>query len=142
MYNSKAPNFELYDLSFVQAHEISHRIDYKKYHSWENIKFQNAIEDASKVVYNNVDVIRQWFADGGKYEYDMALSDIISALSKAGLNDYLLAGHSEKYWGDKINQCMEILANINSMEILGYTSLAEIKEVFPGLYEAYREVVG
>ena len=41
-------------------------------------------------MYNNVDLVKQWFSDGGKYEYDMALSDIISALSKAEFNEYLL----------------------------------------------------
>ena len=42
MYNSKAPNFELYDLAFVQAHETSHRIDYKKYHSWRKCKISES----------------------------------------------------------------------------------------------------
>ena len=142
MYNSKAPNFELYDLAFVQAHETSHRIDYKKYHSWRNTRFQKAIEEASRTVYNNVDLVKQWFSDGGKYEYDMALSDIISALSKAEFNEYLFAGHSAEYWGVDANICMELFANINSIEVLEYDSLKEIKGLFPDLYEAYKEVGG
>lgn len=142
MYNSKAPNFELYDLSFVQAHEISHRIDYKKYHSWKNARFQKAIEVASKTVYNNVETIKQWFSGGGNYEYDMALSDIISALSRAEFNEYLLAGHSAEYWRERSNIEMELFANINSIEVLGYDSLKEIKELFPELYDAYKEACG
>lgn len=142
MYNSKAPNFELYDLAFVQAHETSHRIDYKKYHSWRNARFQKAIEGASRTVYNNVDLVKQWFSDGGKYEYDMALSDIISALSKAEFNEYLFAGHSVEYWSTDANIGMELFANINSIEVLEYDSLKEIKELFPDLYEAYKEVGG
>lgn len=142
MYNSKAPNFELYDLAFVQAHETSHRIDYKKYHSWRNARFQKAIEGASRMVYNNVDLVKQWFSDGGKYEYDMALSDIISALSKAEFNEYLFAGHSVEYWSTDANIGMELFANINSIEVLEYDSLKEIKELFPDLYEAYKEVGG
>lgn len=142
MYNSKAPNFELYDLAFVQAHETSHRIDYKKYHSWRNARFQKAIEGASRTVYNNVDLVKQWFSDGGKYEYDMALSDIISALSKAEFNEYLFAGHSAEYWSTDANIGMELFANINSIEVLEYDSLKEIKELFPDLYEAYKEVGG
>ena len=142
MYNPNAPNFELYDLAFVQAHEITHRIDCKKYHSWKNARFQKAIEEASKTVYNNVDTIKEWFSDGGKYEYDMALSDIISAISKAGLNKYLFAGHSAEYWENNANVSMELLANINSIEVLGYDSAAEVRELFPELYTAYMEVVG
>lgn len=142
MYNSKAPYFEQYDLSYAQAHEISHRIDYKKYHSWEDIKFQKAIDNCSAKLYDNVDVVKSWFADGGKYEYDVALSDIVSALSKAKLNDYLVAGHSAEYWENRTLVCTEILANINSIEILGYESLVEIKKMFSELYDAYKGVVG
>lgn len=141
MYNSKAPNFGLYDLSYAQAHEISHRIDYKKYHSWANMEFQKAIDNCSAKLYDNVDVVKSWFADGGKYEYDVALSDIVSALSKAKLNDYLVAGHSAEYWEDRTLVCTELLANINSIEILEYESLVEIKNLFPELYDAYKGVV-
>ncbi len=141
LYNPHAPNYELYDLSYVQAHEVSHRIDYKKYHSWNNIKFQNAIDVCSERVYNHIDEIKTWFSDGGKYENDFALSDIISALSKADLNDYLFVGHSSEYWKDKVSLSMEILANINSIEVLGYDSMAEVKRYFPELYEAYKEMV-
>lgn len=141
LYNPYAPNYELYDLSYVQAHEVSHRIDYKKYHSWNNINFQNAIDVCSERVYNHIDEIKTWFSDGGKYENDFALSDIISALSKADLNDYLFVGHSSEYWKDKVSLSMEILANINSIEVLGYDSMAEIKRYFPELYEAYKEMV-
>lgn len=93
-------------------------------------------------MYNNVDLVKQWFSDGGKYEYDMALSDIISALSKAEFNEYLFAGYSAEYWSTDANIGMELFANINSIEVLEYDSLKEIKELFPDLYEAYKEVGG
>lgn len=142
MYNPDAPHFELYDLSYAQTHEISHQIDYKKYHSWENIKFQNAIESSSAALYNNSDLVKRWFSDGGQYEKDMAFSDIMSALSKAEFNEYLVAGHSAEYWMDGTITSMEVFANLNSIEILDYDSMEEIKRLFPELYDAYKEVVG
>lgn len=141
-YNSKAPDFKDYDLTYVQVHELSHRIDYKKYHSWNSDTFQAAIESSSKAVYNYADTVKQWFAEGGKYEADFALSDIISGLSKAGLNDYLIAGHTVEYWADDTNVMLEVFANLNSIEILGYDSIVEIKKIFPELYAAYKEVIG
>ena len=60
----------------------------------------------------------------------MALSDIISALSKAEFNEYLFAGHSAEYWSTDANIGMELFANINSIEVLEYDSLKEIKELF------------
>ncbi len=142
MYNPNAPYFELYDLSYAQAHEISHQIDYKKYHSWENVKFQNAIESSSVALYNNCGLVKSWFSNGGQYEKDMAFSDIMSALSKARLNEYLVAGHSAEYWADSTITSMEVFANLNSIEILDYNSLEEIKRLFPELYDAYKGVVG
>lgn len=70
-----------------------------------------------------------------------SLFDIISALSKADLNDYFFVGHSSEYWKDKVSLSMEILANINSIEVLGYDSMAETKRYFPELYEAHKEMV-
>ena len=70
------------------------------------------------------------------------MSDIISGLSKAGLNDYLIAGHTVEYWADDTNVMLEVFANLNSIEILGYDSIVEIKKIFPELYAAYKEVIG
>ena len=63
-------------MNFVQAHELSHRIDTLDYYSWENEKFVQAIENTREKVYNNRKLIAEWFAKDGKYENDMALSDI------------------------------------------------------------------
>ena len=51
-YNPLSPSYELYDLDFVQAHELSHRIDIKEYHSFENKKFMDAVERSHIITCN------------------------------------------------------------------------------------------
>lgn len=140
-FNPDAPNYDLYDLNYVQAHELSHRMDIKEYHSWNNRKFKSAVATSVQRVYDYLDTVRGWFSDGGKYEYDMALSDIISALTRGNENDYLIVGHDSEYWKDEKNIYLEIFANMCSMEINGYDSLTELKEMFGELYDAFCEMV-
>ncbi len=142
-YNPLAPNYELYDMNFVQAHELSHRMDTLEYCSWKNEKFLQAIETTSAKVYDNKEMITQWFAEGGKYEGDMVLSDIFSALSSGGLNEILCAGHSADYWlENRTYTCMEIFADITSIEVLDYKSKAEFTGILEEIYKAYKEMVG
>lgn len=142
-YNPLALNYELYDMNFVQAHELSHRMDIMEYRSWENKKFFQAIESTSTKVYDNKEMIAQWFAEGGKYERDMAFSDILSALSAGGLNDILYAGHPARYWlEDRRYTCMEIFANMASIDVLSHDSKAEFSGILKDLYDAYKEIVG
>ncbi|MCI8967506.1 MAG: hypothetical protein HFH75_07980 [Lachnospiraceae bacterium] len=142
-YNPSVPYFEYYDMNFVQAHELSHRIDIHEYYSWENEKFVQAIETTREKVYTNRALIAKWFSVGGKYEGDMALSDIFSALSNGELNKVLFSGHEKEYWlEDGTRACMEIFADITSINILGYNSKAEFDGMLKELYDAYREMTG
>lgn len=139
-YNPSAPCYELYDMDFVQAHELSHRMDILEYHSWKNKNFLQAVEYSRKKIYNNTRQITGWFSESGKYENDMALSDILSALSAGRLNDVLYGGHQAEYWEDNINVCLEIFANISSIDILGYSSKKEFNGILKELYAAYKEI--
>lgn len=141
-YNPNAPNYQLYDINIVQVHELSHRMDELEYHSWENKKFQQAIETTKEKIYNNIDEIRMWFLEGGKYDDDMALSDIFSALSEGDLNEILYSGHPVEYWkGSNKKVCMEIFANIASIDILDCKSKEEFGGILRELYEAYKELI-
>lgn len=141
-YNPDAPNYELYDMNFVQAHELTHRIDILEIHSWENQKFIEAVENTREKIYDSADEIVKWFSEGGKYEGDMALSDIFSALSYGSLNDILYSGHSAEYWQENVyNSYLEIFANITSIDVLDYDSKAEFSNILKELYEAYKELV-
>ena len=141
-YNPSAPNYEMYDMNFVQAHELSHRMDEMEYHSWENEKFIHAIENMQQKIYDNVDKIAEWFSFGGKYDGDMALSDIFSALSYGKLNGILYGGHPEEYWQEKsMNVYKEIFANIASIDVMNYKSKDEFTGILKEIYDVYREMV-
>lgn len=141
-YNTQAPDFEQYDLLFAQIHELSHRIDYKELQSWKNKRFVSAIQKAEQTILMKNDTIIEWFSSGGKYEKDMAFSDIISALSQGSMNQYLIAGHRAEYWKNNPDiQKMEIFANIASIDILDLTSKMELQDIFSDLYTAYKEMI-
>ncbi len=138
-YNPLFPGYELYDLDFVQAHELSHRMDIIEYHSFANKKFIDAIERSRIITYNRKKQIEAWFLEDSGYKNSFALSDIISALSDNVIS--VPVGHNSQYWKDKKNVCLEVFANISAMEVLGDSVLDVFKEVFPELYDTYKELV-
>lgn len=138
-YNSKAPYFENYDMNFVQAHELSHRMDLREYNVSGNAKFKAAIEICRKKVLNKKEEIQQWFKDGGKYEDNFPLSDIISALSNNSIK--VCIGHKTDYWNDEENIVREIFANISSIDILNNEAKIEFGSLLKEIYEAYKEIV-
>ena len=143
-YNPKAPNYEFYDMNYVLAHELSHRMDIRDYRSWEDEKFIKAVDNTKKIVYNYIDKIKTWFVVGGKYENDMALSDIISALTEGDttLNSILCAKHDKKYWlQNKVYTYLEIFADMSSIDVLNYESREEFKGLLKEIYKAYRELI-
>lgn len=135
-FNLNAPYIEEYDMDYVFAHEISHRMDELEYHSWENKKFLQAIETCRQKVYSNEEEIQEWFEDGGKYEYDFAMSDIVDALSRGDI--VVQIGHGKEYWEKEASfEPMEIFANLSSMDVLGKVR----EDIFKELFDAYYEVV-
>lgn len=141
-YNPSAPDYEFYDMNFVQAHELSHRMDTLEYHSWENEKFLQAIESTREKVYNDRERIKEWFSDNGKYANDAALSDIFSALSNGEMNDILYAVHETTYWKmDVSHVSREIFANMISIDLLGNQSKAEFEGILCELHKAYKELI-
>jgi hypothetical protein len=89
-------------------------------------------------VYDNFEEIQKLFLDGGKYEMDAALSDIMSALTNNKMK--LAYGHEE--WGRIANEeQMEIFANISSMDILNKKYDEPIRSVLSILFETYKGVV-
>ena len=139
-YNPKADKFDLYDLNFAQAHELSHRMDFLEYRSFENEDFLGAIDICRQKIIENSSEIQTWFNEGGKYELNFPLNDIVSALSKNEID--VRIGHKNDYWeDDAINVPMEVFANISSIDIIGGEVKAEFDTLLKELYEVYKEMV-
>ena len=138
-YNPKAPHFFDYDMNFVQAHEITHRMDFLEYKSFNNAKFNDAIKICQSKVLERADEIQEWFADGGKYENSLAMSDIISALSNNKIA--VPVGHKNDYWENRANVSAEVFANISTIDVLGYEEKAEFESLLKELFDAYRGIV-
>ena len=88
---------------------------------------------------DNKEVIQSWFEEGGKYENDFALSDIISALSMNEID--VPIGHDNEYWSDNDNVALEVFANISSIDVIGNDSKDEFDSLLKELYESYKEIV-
>ena len=79
---------------------------------------------------------------GGKYENDVAISDIISALSDAEMNEFLIAGHGKEYWEkDARHVPLEVFANLASIDIVGNDSKIEFETMFKELFDTYKVMV-
>lgn len=132
-YNPLDEGFKDYDKNFVFAHELAHRMDATWTHSWENEKFLKAIESTRVNLYNNQETVLSWF--DGKYRNNVALSDIISALS-GGIMDVPYR-HSAEYWDSSTMAVpMEIFAELASIKIIMPKLDAEVNEFLKELFDA------
>ena len=138
-YNHKAPHFGQYDMNFVQAHELTHRMDILEYDSNSHADFVAAIYQCRQRVMENADEIESWFAEGGKYENNAALSDIISALSKGQL--HVSYGHPDTYWEKEENIIREIFANISAIDVLDSKTKKDVESILKELFESYEGIV-
>ena len=138
-YNPEAPNFDLYDMNFVQAHELSHRMDVLEYDSASYAEFTSAVDICGKRVMENAEEIQKWFDEGGKFENADAFSDIISALSNAEIN--VPVGHIKEYWSKGKNVLHEIFANISAIDVLDSETRKAVEFLLKELFEAYEDIV-
>lgn len=138
-YNPNAKYYDLVDPELAMVHELSHRMDILEYDVISNKEFVGAVELSKKKVMGNKDEIQQWFIDGGKYEKDMAVSDIISALSKNEIEVNI--GHKTEYWEIPGMIEREIFSNISSMDILDDPGISDLKPLLNELFDAYEGVV-
>lgn len=137
-YNPEHEYFGQYDMNFVYAHELGHRLDCTWTHSWESKEFLSAIESTRKSLYNNKEVVLKWL--DGKYSDDAGFSDIVSALSYNRIKGRL--GHGEEYWQkDEKNVPMEIFANMVYIKTMKSQAFSEIDGFLKGLFKAMEEMI-
>lgn len=141
IYNPVHEYFEDYDMIYSQTHELAHRVDYLEFETWKNPKFKRAIEICQERVYDKKEEVCKLISLDGGYGDDPAFSDIISALTKGELNNYMLWGHQPGYWEKHGNVSLEIFANIACIDVLEYSSKAEFNGLLKEIYEAYKEVL-
>lgn len=123
-YNEKHYLFNNYPSNFAILHEITHRMDYNEIESWTKKEFRKDVNQISKEVINNKQYYEKLFEANGKYEKDIAFSDIISTLSDGGID--VPFGHSKEYWSkNDRNKYTEIFANLNVIDYLNYDSKEE-----------------
>lgn len=138
-FNANHPLIGGYDLDYVQAHELSHRMDMLEYQSWNDKGFNQSIIDCRKQVGEYAKEIGDWFIPGGKYEENMAISDIFDALSEGKIE--VPFGHPKAYWAQKGNDAAEIFANISAIDTLGLAGTEEFDVILKGIFTAYKGVI-
>lgn len=126
-------------MDFVEVHELSHKLDFEVYRSWNNESFTQAIQAAKKTVSALPALFASWFDEDGKYVDCIGVSDIISALSN---NEILTrAQRPADYWDNPMMLSAEIFANLSAIDLLEQVEKADIKKHFPMLWDAYKEMV-
>ena len=110
-YNPKFFKLPKYHMptNIVYSHELAHRYDVLVVKSWENIKFVNAISEASRKIQS--DLVKYNSLYKTINAPNPALQDIISALSDNKVD--VKYGHSN--WDNK-TKALEIFANISYMK--------------------------
>ena len=137
-YNKNDEFFYDYDINYVLLHELGHRIDYNEIESWKNSIFIDAVDKASSEVINNKHYYEELFQEEGKYYYDDAFSDILSALSHGNID--VPVGHSREYWiANNRNRCAEIFADLNVIDYLNYDSKSE--KIVKDLLAAMKSII-
>ena len=87
------------------------------------------------MVKNNIGKYENMCRVAGKYSNNVAMCDIVSALSSGLAN--VRVGHDISYYSSKKLTCMGLFANISSMVLMGLEMEPDFKE----LYEAWEEMV-
>ncbi|MBY1352389.1 hypothetical protein RHG09_06995 [Clostridioides difficile] len=140
--NPNIREFKSYNKEAALLHEFAHRIDINEIKSYNNIKFQQAIESSSMYVIKNIENLQSIYTNSNELYNNEFISDMLGALSNNEFED-LLATHSEKYWSKNRNKEKEIFANLftlnyqNNKEINSF-----IKEHLNSLDKIFNELLG
>lgn len=139
--NVKHPQYQYYDYQEVMIHELAHRIDQNEFGTPMNLQFSNAILSAEKKFLKNAEQYNKLFDVGGKFEYNMLISDIMGCIT-----DNIIVGsyfHDSQYIGKPGYTELEVFANIFSAIYQGDDETVEfIKNELSEVYEAFLGILG
>ncbi|MGF0608688.1 hypothetical protein ACQRVK_09095 [Clostridioides difficile] len=140
--NPNIKEFKSYNKEAALLHEFAHRIDIKEIKSYNNIKFQKAIENSSIYVMKNIENLQSIYTNSNELYNNEFISDILGALSNNEFED-LLATHSEKYWSKNRNKEKEIFANLFTLKYQNNKEINSfIKEHLNDLDKIFNELLG
>ncbi len=140
--NPNIREFKSYNKEAALLHEFAHRIDIKEIKSYNNIKFQKAIESSSIYVMENIENLQSIYTNSNELYNNEFISDILGALSNNEFED-LLATHSEKYWSKNRNKEKEIFANLFTLKYQNNKEINSfIKEHLNSLDKIFNELLG
>ncbi|MCK3749715.1 hypothetical protein NWR24_19285, partial [Clostridioides difficile] len=140
--NPNIREFKSYNKEAALLHEFAHRIDIKEIKSYNNIKFQQAIESSSMYVLKNIEKLQSIYGNSNDLYNNEFISDILGALSNNEFDD-LLATHSENYWSKNRNKEKEIFANLFTLKYQNNKEINSfIKEHLNSLDKIFNELLG
>lgn len=138
LINPNHPNFKYYDLSESLTHEIIHMIDIRN-----NISDNLNIDSELRKTEFSIDIDEDKYIDllsSDKYEYNMTLSDIFSAVTNGKITGNI--AHDKDYWLEDITRVeKEISANIMSAYLTNNKDTLDIIDSIKGLKEIKEKVV-
>lgn len=136
--NPKHPDFSCYAPGESFTHEIIHMIDIRNNIS-KNLNIDNELRRARL----NIDVNKDKYIrlmQSSKYEYNMTLSDILSATTNGKITGNI--AHDKEYWLQDITRIeKEISANIMSAYLNNNNDTLDIIKSISGLKEIKEKVV-
>ncbi|HDO9123774.1 TPA: hypothetical protein P5O17_003866 [Clostridioides difficile] len=140
--NPNIREFKSYNKEAALLHEFAHRIDINEIKSYNNIKFQQAIESSSMYVIKNIENLQSIYTNSNELYNNEFISDMLGALSNNEFED-LLATHSEKYWSKNRNKEKEIFANLFTLKYQNNKEINSfIKEHLNSLDKIFNELLG
>lgn len=136
--NPSHSDFKYYDLSESLSHEIVHMIDIRNSIS-DKINIDNELRRARLQIDIDEDKYINMLSSS-KYEYNMTLSDIFSAITNGKISGNYM--HSSKYWLEDTTRVeKEISANIMSAYLTNNQDTMNIINSIKGLKEIKEKVV-
>ena len=136
--NPNHPDFKYYNLSESLTHEIIHMIDTRNNIS-DNLNIDNELRRARLSIDVDEDRYINMF-NSGKYENNMSLSDIFSAVTNGRITGNY--GHGRDYWLADITRVeKEISANIMAAYLNNDKDTLEIIDNIEGLRKIKEKVV-
>ena len=91
----------------------------------------------SEKIKKNKSSLQKLVEPGEIYYDDFAIQDILYTLSDGEIET--LVGHTD---ADQLTKILETFANISTIDLLGYKSKNEFKDVLMELYTEYNRIVG